>query len=300
MTADALTGAGILVAVLAGVVSFASPCCLPLVPVYVSYLLGTAGSASRTAPAAAGLSGAAGFPATGMPGANVGTRVRTAPGEQPPQDVSRLVALRHALVFVAGFTAVFVALWASVGLVGYLLRDYVGWLRMAGGVVLILFGLHTAGLVEISALYRDIRLPLRRAVGSKRAPGPVGASGAPSAAVPTPARPRYLRSLLLGVVFAGGWTPCVGPILGGIIGLASASQSVATGTVLLIAYALGLGIPFVLVALGANEVSRRLRWLRDHQVGVGLVTGAALILTGFLMMTNLFVKLSAMLPAISL
>ncbi|HET9657710.1 MAG TPA: cytochrome c biogenesis protein CcdA [Kineosporiaceae bacterium] len=261
-------GIGILVALAAGVVSFASPCCLPMVPVYVSYLLGTTGEGAvpvdGTAPAAGGTA----------------TELAT-------RRAARAVALRHALVFVAGFTTVFVALWASVGAIGYVLRDYVGALRVTGGIVLILFGLHTAGLVEISALYRQVQLPVRRLMG-----------GTP-AQIATD-RPRYGRSLLLGVVFAAGWTPCVGPILGGIIGLASVSSSVAAGTVLLICYAIGLGIPFVLVALGVNEVSRRLRWLTRHHVGVGLVTGAALMITGFLMITNLFAKLSGALPAVGL
>jgi cytochrome c-type biogenesis protein len=236
-----VTGFGILLALLAGIVSFASPCCLPMVPIYVSYLVGTGGSTS-------------------------GVAVMTA----------RRTALRHALVFVAGFTTVFVALWASVGAVGYLLRDHVAPLRIAGG----------AGLIQISTLYREVRLPIRR----------VG--GRPLNAVPD--RPGYGRSLLLGVVFAGGWTPCVGPVLGGIIGLASASRTVVEGTLLLIAYAIGLGVPFVLVALGTSEVSRRLGWLRRHQTGVNLATGAVLVATGFLLITNRLVSLSGALPAFGL
>jgi cytochrome c-type biogenesis protein len=291
-------GIGVLVALVAGVVSFASPCCLPMVPVYVSYLLGAAGEGSVAGPVAAQAAAltTAGTQTSGRTepraavrvGADAGAGVGLAP---PTQDqarrLARGVALRHALVFVAGFTTVFVALWASVGLVGYVLRDYVGALRVAGGIVLILFGLHTAGLVEIAVLYRQLQLPVRRLMG-----------GVPAEA--TRNGPRYGRSLLLGVVFAAGWTPCVGPILGGIIGLASASSSVGAGILLLVCYAIGLGIPFVLVALGVNEVSRRLRWLTRHHVGVGLVTGAALVLTGFLMITNLFVKLSGALPAVGL
>ncbi len=296
-----------LVAVLAGVVSFASPCCLPMIPVYVSYLLGTTSPpqavpqrvpeavgqrAPQTVPQGAPQdAGQRDVPASGR------SRGRAAVGagglvtEPGPAGASRTrnrrTALSHSLVFVAGFSTVFVSLWASVGLVGYVLRDYVGILRVAGGIMLILFGLHLAGLVEISVLYRQAQVPARRVMGGP----PVDADRHHA---------RYGRSLLLGVIFAAGWTPCVGPILGGIIGLASVSSSVGAGSVLLICYALGLGIPFVLVALGVEEVGRRLRWLSRHHVGVGLVTGAALIVTGFLMITNLFMRLSGVLPAVGL
>lgn len=265
-----MNAVGILVALAAGVVSFASPCCLPMVPVYVSYLLGTAPRPGTEA-------GGAIPEGASQAGTLAAQAVR----------LDRRVALRHALVFVAGFSTVFVALWASVGVVGYLLRDHTGTLRVAGGAVLVLFGLHTAGLVEISLLYRQVQLPLRRILPQRDRPG-------------VPQTPHYGRSLVLGVVFAAGWTPCIGPILGGIIGLASVSSSVIEGTVLLICYAIGLGVPFVLVALGVNEVSRRMRWFAVHHVGVGLVTGAALVITGFLVIADLFAKLSGALPAVSL
>jgi cytochrome c-type biogenesis protein len=241
-----MTILSIAVAFLAGIVSFASPCCLPLVPAYVSYMVGTTPPGSPTA---------------------------------------RRVAFQQALAFVAGFSVVFVALWASIGLVGYLLQDYVGIMRMVGGAVLIVMGLHVAGVIRVSALYRTVKVPAGRLAG---AAGPGGTI--------TMVAPSYGRSTLLGVVFAAGWTPCVGPILGGIIGLASMSSSVGQGTVLLIAYAIGLGVPFVLVAVGATEVNQRLSWFRKHSTGVSLVTGAMLIAVGFLMITNLFIKLSGLLP----
>ncbi|HLO35610.1 MAG TPA: cytochrome c biogenesis protein CcdA, partial [Candidatus Deferrimicrobium sp.] len=207
-------GIAILVAFVAGIVSFASPCCLPLVPAYVGYMVGTdteAGAARRRA------------------------------------------AFRQALAFVVGFSAVFITLWASIGLVGYVLRDYVGILRQLGGAILIFMGLHVAGVIDVGVLYREVHLP-------------VGAMGGASMGFgqAAPVGPSYRRSALLGIVFAAGWTPCIGPILGGIIGLASVSASVAEGTVLLVAYAAGLAIPFILVAIGATAVSHRLGWLRDH------------------------------------
>ena len=242
-----MTIVSIAVAFLAGIVSFASPCCLPLVPVYVTYMIGT-----------------------------------TAPGSP----TARRVALKQALAFVGGFTVVFVALWASIGVVGYLLRDYVPILRQVGGAVLIVMGLHVAGVIRISALYRQVSVPTGRVLGqSETGDGTVKVMA-----------PSYARSSLLGVAFAAGWTPCIGPILGGIIGLASLNSSVGQGTILLIAYAMGLGVPFVLVAVGATAANQKLVWFRKHEAGVSLVTGAMLILVGFLMITNLFVKLSSVLP----
>jgi cytochrome c-type biogenesis protein len=114
-----------------------------------------------------------------------------------------------------------------------------------------------------------------------------------------PATPSYRRSALLGIVFAAGWTPCIGPILGGIIGLASVSASVAEGTILLVAFAAGLAVPFILVALGATAVSHRLGWFRDHYRVVSVVTGAMLVIVGFLMITNTFARLSTLLTPIA-
>lgn len=236
------------VAFIAGLVSFASPCCLPMVPVYVSYIVG-------------------------------GTTT-----ERPP---ARRIALQQALAFVLGFTVVFVALWASIGLVGYLLRDQVDVLRQVGGAILIVMGLHVAGLINLPMLGRQGGPQLRGLV-RRREDGTVVEQG-----------PRTLRSILFGVVFAAGWTPCIGPILSGIIGLASLRSNVGQGTVLLVAYALGLGIPFILVALGANAVRSRLTWFARHEAVVSVVTGSMLVIVGFLMMTNLLVRLSQFFPAIS-
>ncbi len=239
-----IAGFGLAIAFLAGIVSFASPCCLPLVPAYVGYMVGT-------------------DPDGGAP--------------------RRRTALYQSLAFVAGFSAVFILLWASVGLVGYVLRDQIGLLRTLGGAILVFLGLNVAGILNFSAFYREARLPM----------GPMGGSFGFGQSV---GAPSFGRSALLGVVFAAGWTPCIGPILGGILGLASVSGSVAEGTILLVAYAAGLAIPFVLVALGATAVSRRLGWLRAHQRAVNLVTGGMLVLVGFLMITNTFARLSGLVP----
>lgn len=251
-----MTVVGVAVAFLAGIVSFASPCCLPLVPGYVGYMVGTT----------------------------------------PESAARRRVAFYQSLVFVTGFSVVFVAIWASVGLVGYMLRDQLGLLRQVGGAVLVFMGLHVAGVINVSALYREVRLPVGPgavAAGGTLAMGG-GGFGGPSVGV---SGPSFGRSFLLGVFFAAGWTPCIGPILGGIIGLASASASVLEGTVLLVAYAAGLAVPFVLVAVGATAVSHRLGWFRRHHAAVSAVTGAMLVAVGFLMITNSFVRLSTLIPA---
>ncbi|HEY6057857.1 MAG TPA: cytochrome c biogenesis protein CcdA [Candidatus Limnocylindrales bacterium] len=237
-----MAGVGLLVAFLGGVVSFASPCCLPLVPAYVGYMVGANPDASLA---------------------------------------GRRTALYQSVAFVLGFSAVFIAVWASVGLIGYVFRDYAGVLRQAGGALLVFMGLHVAGVINIGALYREVRLP-------------VGPFAATALGRPAPDAPSYGRSALLGVVFAAGWTPCIGPVLGGIIGLASVSSSVAEGTVLLVAYAAGLAVPFILVAVGATSVSRRLGWFRAHAQSVSMVTGAMLVVVGFLMITNTFVRLSTL------
>lgn len=245
-----MTGIGVLIAFVGGIASFASPCCLPLVPAYVSYMIGATPD---------------------------GTTAR------------RWVALTQSLAFVLGFSAVFIAYWVSIGLVGYVLRDYAGFLRQVGGAILVFMGLHVAGVINVTALYREVRLPV-----GPTGPWSVGFGQA------VPGVPSYGRSALLGVVFAAGWTPCIGPILGGILGLATVSSSVAEGTVLLVAYAAGLAIPFVLVAVGATAVCQRLGWLRTHHRAVSLVTGAMLVLVGFLMITNTFVRLSTVFSPFSL
>jgi cytochrome c-type biogenesis protein len=241
-----MTIAYVALAFLAGIVSFASPCCLPLVPVYVSYMVGTTPADSPTA---------------------------------------RRVAFRQALAFVLGFTIVFVVLLASVGLLGFFLGDYKSILRQVGGVVLIVMGLHVAGLIHISALYRQVSVPAGRVLAkSETGDGTVKVMA-----------PSYARSTMLGVIFAAGWTPCIGPILGGIIALAT-QGSPMQGLILLVVFALGLGVPFILVAVGATAVSNKLLWFRRHETAVSLVTGGMLILVGFLMFTNLFVQLSGVLP----
>ncbi len=239
-------GFGFVLAFVGGIVSFASPCCLPLVPAYVSYMIGTTGGSDASA------------------------------GRRP--------ALGHGLAFVLGFSAVFVAFYASIGLIGMLLAGNARFIRVLGGALLIFLGLQTAGVINVRALWRDTRpLPAFGMAGG----------GSFGGAATTAERPSYGRSLVFGGLFAAGWSPCIGPILGGIIGLASASSSVVEGTVLLLAYSAGLAVPFLAVALGANVVARRLQFVSRHHRAVSLVTGGLLIVIGLLMVTNTLHQLAA-------
>lgn len=269
-------------ALLAGIVAFVSPCFLPIVPVFLAYLVGgTPRPAPTRAPVAVGAAGAAdhpvGHPANGDAGP-AGAAAEAGPGPAGSGAGRRFAAV-HATAFIAGFTVVFVALWASIGLIGYLVGDYRDLLRIAGGALLIVLGLHVAGLIRIPALYRATGPQVRRDACSE---------------------PSLPRSALMGLAFGAGWTPCIGPILGGVLGLATTSETVGQGTILLVAFSLGLGIPFLLVALGATALSRKLTWLLRHQTALALLNGAMLMLIGFLMITNLFGKLAGLIPALGL
>lgn len=228
---------------LAGIVSFASPCFLPVVPVFVGYLVG---QDSAT---------------TGTGGTAVAVRTR------------RWSAVGHALAFVAAFSAVFVVLWSLVGLVGWVVGDFRGVLRVVGGAVLILLGLYTMELIRLPLLDRTFRVRYSPDMGEP---------------------PTYRRSALLGLAFGAGWTPCIGPVLGGVLGLATHSGSVGSGALLLVVYCVGLGLPFVAISAGATGVTRRLRWFARHHRAVGIVTGALLIAIGFLMVADLFDRLAAL------
>ncbi len=212
----------------AGVLSFLSPCVLPLVPAYVGYLAGNAADA-RSA--------------------------RT----------GRLSTLTHSAAFVLGFSMVFVGFWASIGLIGYALKGYSEQMRQVAGVVLIVLGLHQAGALRISALYREFRLAPRLM-----------------------RRSSPLVSMLVGVAFAAGWTPCIGPILAGIIGLATLSETVAQGTLLLVAYSLGLGAPFIAAGLAIGRATSVLGRMKHHFRLITAGSGALLVVIGLLMLSDTF------------
>jgi cytochrome c-type biogenesis protein len=219
------------ISVLAGLVSFASPCVVPLVPGYLSYLAAVVGVEEE-------------------PGA---VAIRTA----------RLRVAGAAALFVAGFTVVFVlGTVAVLGLTTTLLANQL-LLQRIGGVITILMGLVFVGLIP--ALQREARFTPRRVSTIAGAP-------------------------LLGAVFGLGWTPCLGPTLTGVIAVASATEgaNVARGVVLVIAYCLGLGIPFVLLAFGSARAVQGLGWLRRHTRAIQIFGGVLLILVGTALVTGLW------------
>lgn len=215
------------VAFVAGVLSFLSPCVLPLVPTYLAYVGG---------------SGAA----------------------------RRALLLRNALLFVLGFSLVFIAMGASASALGSLLREHRSWLMVAGGVLVIAFGLVMLGVIRVPVLYRDTRRP-------------VGADADPQ----TP-----WGALALGSAFAFAWTPCIGPVLGGILTIAGASGTLGTGVGLLAVYSLGLAVPFMLAALALDPFLRVSRGLRRYLPWVERAAGVLLVVVGIMMITGTFTLLN--------
>src|SRR5215471_16185464 len=221
------------VAFVAGLVSFFSPCVLPLVPIYMAQLVGQSV-----------------YQSTG--------------GKRS----ARLNTFLHSVMFVFGFTLAFVALGATASTLGSFLRAHQFVLREIGGIVLVIFGLHLTGIFKLPFLYLQKRFEFH------------------------PARPSYSASLLIGVIFALGWTPCVGLILGAILGLAASARTLTEGVLLLLAYSLGLGIPFLLLGLGLDRVSRVLKWLKPHLGKIEIGTGVLMIVAGVMIFFNVLFYLN--------
>lgn len=227
---------GLTVAFVAGVLSFLSPCVLPLIPSYVSFI-------------------------TGLSLEELGER--------------RWTAVTHALLFITGFTLIFVALGATATGVGRLLNYNQVWLERIGGALIVLFGLYLLGAFQWTALARERRLHLQDK--------PVG----------------YLGSVLVGLAFGAGWTPCIGPILGSILLYTSTRADLGQGIVLLLTYSLGLAVPFVLAALA---VERFIGWFRRYRKYLPLTTklaGAILLGVGALLLTGYFSILAGWLQALT-
>ena len=228
----------LLVAFLAGLLSFLSPCVLPLIPSYVALITGVSG--------------------------------RTATTGKLDEGVSRL-ALVNGLLFVAGFTSVFMMLGASATAVGSLFGQYGDWISRIGGVIVLVLGLHVLGLLRVPGLDRDTRL-LGKLSGGRR----LGRAG----------------TFLVGMAFGAGWTPCIGPVLAGILALAATTGSLSEGMALLAVYSAGLAVPFMLATLALGRfltASRRFRrampWV-ERASGALLVVVALLLLTGSLEMLS--------------
>jgi cytochrome c-type biogenesis protein len=226
----------------AGLLSFISPCVLPLVPGYLSYISGVSLDEMRGTGAVAGAGGVA---------------VMAAPG------VRRRVVI-SSIAFILGFTIVFTAVGASASSIGQFVLQRLPFFGRIAGIVVILFGLHTMGVLRIEWLYQEKRLQSARAPG-----GPFGA-------------------MLVGMAFAFGWTPCLGPILSGILFLAGAQDTVSEGVRLLAIYSLGLGVPFLLTALAINRFFAAMARIRRYYHAIEVVSGGLLVVIGFLIFTNRF------------
>lgn len=230
--------AGLAAAFAAGMVSFLSPCVLPLIPGYLSFMTGL-------------------------------TTAELAEGSRRTSDV-----LVPALLFVLGFSMVFVALGASASVLGQFLSQYRAVIEKVAGVVVALFGVLMLGVIRIPGLYREARFDLAKSRSFGRGAG-----------------------VVMGMAFGAAWTPCVGPILGSILALAAASGSVGRGALLLLAYSLGLGVPFLLVALLFDRATPLLRWLGRHSMTINRVAGVVLIVIGILIFSGKFTIIAAWLSS---
>ena len=264
------------VAAAAGAVTFLSPCCLPLVPGYLSFVTGMAGASGPSSPAepAAGAP-AAGEPAAGEPAAGEPAAGEPAAGEPaagvavaaPPLAATAAVPPRGRVVagtalFVLGFSVVFVAYGAALGGLGHLLTGHARVLTQVLGGVTILLGLLFAGAFDRFSFAGRIARPSARPKA--------GLAGAP----------------LLGVMFGLGWTPCIGPTLTAVLALSASTGTVTRGAVLAFVYALGLGVPFLLVSFGFQAAMRAFAFFRRRARLVTRIGGAMLICVGLLEVTG--------------
>lgn len=215
-------------ALVAGLVSFTSPCTLPLLPGYVSYVSGLSDGSSATGSAS--------------------VRPRR--------------ALTGALLFVLGFSAVFTTLGATASTLGFLLASNLNVINVVGGALIVLMGLAVTGLIRIPLLHRQVRFDLSR----------IGRG--PASALP------------LGAAFAFGWTPCVGPVLASILATAASTATVGRGALLLLAYSLGLGVPFLALAAGLARGRTSLGWLQRHARRIEIGGGVILVAMGIAVMTG--------------
>jgi cytochrome c-type biogenesis protein len=215
----------------AGLLSFLSPCVLPLVPAYITYITGSAVAELGTGKA-------------------------------------RLHSIYKSLGFVLGFSLVFIAMGASITSIGKLFAGNMQVFRKIGGALMVLFGIHMTGIIKIKALYYEKRL------------------------VPFEKLHKNISSVFIGMAFAAGWTPCVGPILASILIYAGSLETISMGIMLLAAYSLGLGVPFVLTAYAIGSFSKYFSKISRHLNTVSIVSGVLLIAMGVLIFTNKIANLS--------
>ena len=235
-------------AFVAGVLSFISPCVLPLIPGYLSFISGVTLDEMQGLPAPARAGGGAGGGAVAVAAAPAGRR--------------RVILT--SLFFILGFSLVFVSLGATASALGQFLMERLRILGKIAGVLIIVFGLHTMGVLRIGWLYSEKRVQMAR-----KPAGPLGA-------------------LFVGVAFAFGWTPCIGPILAGILTVAAAQETIGQGVQLLAVYSAGLGIPFLLTSLAINQFFAAFARIRRHYRLIEFVSGALLVAIGILIFTDRF------------
>jgi len=223
------------IAFIGGLLSFFSPCILPLIPAYISHLAGTTVEETKK---------------------------------------SKLLQARvflNSIFFVLGFAALFIAVGVSIGFISEVFAGFNVWLGRVAGVLIIIFGLHTIGLLQIPFLKTERRLNVN--VGEKK---------------------NYAKSTLLGATFGLGWSPCIGPILASILVLAGSSASYATGAILLASYSIGLAIPFLVTGLFTSAISRFIAKVNKYFGIVNIITGILLIALGIIVFTNNFSQLLAL------
>ena len=226
------TSLGIAIAFSTGLLSFLSPCVLPLIPSYVTFITGLS-----------------------------------------LEDVqsSRRAALIHSLLFILGFTLIFLALGATATALGQLLLSQRVWITRLGGMLIIVFGLYMLGVFNISLFSQERRVHI--------ADKPVG----------------YLGTLLVGIAFGAGWTPCIGPILGSILTYAASTADLARGVWLLLAYSLGLAVPFLLSAIAVERFLDFFARIKRHMNWITRTSGVLMVAVGILMVTNYFTVLASVL-----
>jgi cytochrome c-type biogenesis protein len=231
-----------MIAFSAGLLSFASPCVLPLVPSYITYITGASFKELTDIEARSKL---------------------------------RWVTTFHSLFFIMGFSLVFILMGASATYLGQLLAQYQYWIMKGGGVLIILLGIHFTGIIQLPFLQMEKRFEMRKK--------PLG----------------YAGSLLVGVAFAAGWTPCIGPILSTILIYASTSKKFTTGILLLTYYSIGLGIPFFLSSLAFNSFLSAFDKIKRYMKVINILSGLFLIGIGILFLTDTFQEINAFLNSLT-
>ena len=212
---------------LAGLLSFLSPCVLPIVPGYLCFIAGTSLDKALD-----------------------------------NQEVLKSNILKYAISFVFGFSTVFVLMGASATYLSALLYEYFDYLRIIGGIIIIIFGIHFTQLIQLPFLNSDTRIQINNY------------------------KPGLIGSFIVGLSFAFGWTPCIGPILGSVLSVAASSENISEGTFLLVLYSAGLGVPFIIAAYGIGTFLKFLSKIRKYIRTIEIFTGLLLILFGILILTN--------------